>query len=101
VENKDMVVHIALFKWRDDVLEEEIDYIMGEIQSLKEKITGIIELYCGKNLSKWSKGYTHAVIVKVKDKEALDAYRNHPAHIPIAKKVEELEEDSIGIDIEV
>jgi hypothetical protein len=96
-----MIIHIALFKWRDDVSEEEIASVIGEIQSLKGKINGVIELYCGKNFSKWSKGYTHAVIVQVKDRKSLDTYRNHPEHLPIAKKVEELAEDSIGIDIEV
>jgi len=96
-----MVIHIALFKWRDDVAESEINGIMEEIEQLKGKIDEIVEIYCGKNFSKWSKGYTHAVIVMVENKEALDAYRNHPLHTPIAKKVEKLEEDSMGIDIEM
>lgn len=96
-----MVIHIALFKWRDDVSEKDISQVMADIKSLKGKINGITELYCGKNFSKWSKSYTHAVIVKVKDREALEVYRNHPRHIPVAKRVEELEKDSIGIDIEI
>ena len=96
-----MIIHIALFKWRTGVSEEEIVRVMGEIQSLKEKINEVTELYCGKNFSKWSKNYTHAVIVKVKDREALEAYRSHPLHLPVAKRMEELEEDSIGIDVEI
>ena len=95
-----MIIHIALFKWRASVSEEEINRVMGEIQSLKEKINEVIELYCGENSSKWSKNYTHAVIVRVKDREALEVYRNHPSHLSVAKRVEELEEDSIGIDVE-
>lgn len=96
-----MIIHIALFKWRDDVSEEDIERVIDDLKLLKGKINEIIDLYCGRNFSKWSKGYTHAVIVKVQNTEALDNYRNHLAHVPIAKKIEELEQDSVGIDIEV
>lgn len=96
-----MIIHIALFKWKSHVSEQEIDWVMREIKELKDKIPEVIDLYCGKNFSQWSKDYTHAVVVKVKDRESLSAYRSHPSHIPVAKKVEESEIDSIGIDFEV
>lgn len=96
-----MIIHIALFKWKDNISEKQIHKIMADIRSLKSKITEVIDLYCGENFSQWSKGYTHAVIVKVQDRQSLDAYRDHPDHVPIAKEVETLEQDSIGIDFEV
>ena len=96
-----MIIHIALFKWRDDVLEKDINQVLDDIWLLKVTIKEIVDLYCGRSFSRWSKGYTHAVIVKVKDKKALESYRNHPFHVSVAKKVEELEKDSIGIDLEV
>jgi len=36
--------------------------------------------------------------VLAKNQEALDAYRNHPDHQRVAKEIEEIEEDGIGID---
>jgi hypothetical protein len=101
VGNKYMVIHIALFKWRSDVPKKDIIQVMNDISLLKERISEVIDLYCGENFSKWAKNYTHAVIVKVESKEKLNVYRNHPDHIIVAKRVEELEEDSIGIDFEI
>jgi hypothetical protein len=96
-----MIIHIALFKWRKNISRKDILQIMDDVLSMKGKIKEIIDLSCGRNFSKWSKGYTHAVVVKVKDKKALDKYRKHPIHIPIAKRIEELEQDSIGIDFKI
>lgn len=95
-----MIIHIALFKWKENIPGEEIKLLMDELKSLKAKIPEVIELYAGENFSKWNEGYTHAVIVKTKTKQDLQSYRSHPAHLPVAKKVEEMEEKSIGIDFE-
>lgn len=96
-----MVIHIALFKWRADASQKGISRAINEIRLLKEKIPEIIDLYCGENFSKWSGGYTYAVIVKTKNRQSLDIYRKHPAHVFVVKIIEKLEEDSLGIDIEV
>ena len=95
-----MVTHIALFRWKKEVPQEEIDRVMQSIRDLKRSVPNLIDLQCGENFSKWNEGYTHAVVVTVKNKEVLDAYRKHPAHVPVGKRVEELEEHSIGIDFE-
>lgn len=73
---------------------------MGDIKSLKDQIDEVIDLYAGENFSKWNDGYTHAAVVITKSREDLDAYRAHPSHIPVAERVKELEDHSIGIDFE-
>lgn len=95
-----MVTHIALFRWKENIPQEEVNKLMSAIKDLKNQINEVVELDCGENFSKWNEGYTHAVVVKTKTREDLDNYRKHPAHIPVAKKVEELENHSIGIDFE-
>lgn len=95
-----MTTHIALFWWKATVSQREIDSLMADIKRLKNDIPEVVELYCGENFSQWNEGYTHAVVVITESKDALDAYRSHPAHVPIAKRVEELEEQSIGMDFE-
>ena len=71
------------------------------IRDLKEKIPQVVELFAGENFSKHSQGFTHAIVIKFKSKEDINSYRNHPEHKPIADKLDEMEEDSIGIDFEV
>ena len=95
-----MILHIVLFRWKLEVTEEQIQDVMEKFKNLKSEIPEIRELYCGENFSKWAKGNTHAVVVMTQNRVDLEAYRNHPLHLPIAKMIEELEEDSLGFDFE-
>jgi hypothetical protein len=96
-----MVIHTALFKWKKEIAKQDIAKAMNDVMLLKEKIPAIIEIYAGENFSKYSEGFTHAVIVKFKNRQKLDEYRSHPAHEPIAEKIEQMEVSSIGVDFEV
>ncbi len=93
-----MIVHIAVFKWRSNVKKSDVDKILLNVSNLKTKIPGIIDIRCGENFSKHSKGFTHAVVVTAKNNNALQAYREHPEHKIVADKIEKMEEDGMGVD---
>lgn len=93
-----MIIHIAIFKWKSDVIESEIEKTFKEIKQLEKKIPGVQSIYCGVNYSKWAQGFTHGVVVIAENQEALDSYRTHPDHEIIANKVDSMEENGIGID---
>lgn len=95
-----MIIHIALFKWKPDVTSEAIDEVMADVRTLKEKVEGVLDIRCGQNFSKWNEGYTHAFLVLAKDKMALEAYRNHPDHVVVAKRIDAMDGGSIGVDFE-
>lgn len=96
-----MIVHIALFKWKKGVTKERIEKALDDVRALKTKCKGVIDIMCGENFSKWSEGYTHAVVVLAKDREALQGYRDHPLHKVVAKEIESMEEgNGIGVDFE-
>jgi len=93
-----MLIHIALFGWKDGVTEEEVGSVLELIKSLKNKCDGVVDIFCGKNYHKEAKGFTHGVVVLAESQEALDGYRQHPDHAIVAEKVEVIEEDGIGFD---
>jgi len=95
-----MVTHIAIFKFKKEVPKEEIDSAIIELSNLKSKFPRILEISAGENFSKYSEGFTHAVVVKFANRGDLDVYRAHPEHKPISEKLESFEEKSIGIDFE-
>jgi hypothetical protein len=95
-----MIIHVAIFKWKNSSKKEEICAVLRDIQQLKQKIPGLEKIYTGKNYHKRSKGFTHGVIVVAKDKKSLNLYRKHPDHEKIAKKIEILTRDGIGFDFE-
>src|SRR5688572_26276573 len=95
-----MFVHIALFKWKSGTDERSIAAALKEVEALKDKIPGLLEISTGQNTSKYGEGYTHVVLVRAKTPEAIDAYRKHPDHLAAARKIEAMEEKGIGVDFE-
>ncbi len=93
-----MVVHIALFRWKKGTAPATIDKILDDIRVLKGKVPGVQSISSGENYSKWSEGYTHAVVVFANNQSALDGYRNHPDHLAVNRQIEAIEEKSLGVD---
>ncbi len=93
-----MYIHLAIFRWKANVTEAKVKEVLREVCALQRKIAGIVEISCAKNLSRYSEGYTHVVLVRGLNQKAIDAYRNHPDHIALAKRIEVMEEHGIGVD---
>lgn len=75
-----MIEHILLLRWTEKATQEAIDRAMSELLALKEKIPGILDVSSGKNFSERSKGFTHGMVFRFKDRAALDGYFPHPEH---------------------
>ena len=75
-----MVEHIVLFRWTDEASQQAKDNAVAELRNLKSKIPGIVDLSCGTNFSDRAKGYTHGLVVRFKDRAALETYGPHPEH---------------------
>lgn len=93
-----MHVHIALYKWKENVALEQINQALRDIESLATKVPGVLDIVTGENTSKYSEGYTHVILVRGKDQAAIDAYRNHPNHAKAAAIIEGMEDRGVGVD---
>jgi len=93
-----MNIHLALYKWKPEVTPEQIVQALHDIESLAAKVPGIIDIVTGENTSRYSEGYTHAILVRGEDQAAIDAYRNHPDHTKAAAIIEGMEDQGIGVD---
>lgn len=93
-----MQIHIALYHWKDGTTEDQINDALAQIASLEEKVDGIVEISCAKNESKYSEGYTHVILVRGRDAQALADYRSHPDHDVAASLIEAMEDKGIGVD---
>jgi len=95
-----MIVHIALFRWKEGTTQYTISKNLEKVKDLKDKCNGIIDILVGQNYHKESKGFTHGVVILAKNQSALDAYRKHPDHKIIAKQIEQSEEEGLGFDFQ-
>lgn len=76
------VKHIALFKFKPEVTEDQIDEIFDQILNATEEIPGIEDYVSGVDSSPegLAQGYTHGFIMTLTDAAARDAYLTHPEH---------------------
>ena len=97
-----MIIHIVLFKWQPDTSAETITSVMSALKGMKGKVPEIIDLSCGDNFSELSQGFHNALVVQVKDKNALDAYAKNAHHQEIIQTlIKPILADKITIDYEV
>jgi hypothetical protein len=59
-----------------------------------------ISIYCGENSSRWSQGFTHAVVVIGTDQQAIDNYRKDSVHEEAAKLIDAIELEGVGVDFQ-
>jgi hypothetical protein len=93
-----MQIHVALFKWKSGVTEQQVENALQLVRDVKDRVPGIHGIYCGQNTSRWGQGFTHAVVVLGANEAAIDGYRNDTVHQHAAKLIDSMEQDGIGVD---
>ncbi|MGC1463991.1 MAG: Dabb family protein [Terracidiphilus sp.] len=94
-----MFVHIFGFKWKTEATEADKARAEKEIRAFRGVIPGLIEVCVGANVSKRGQGYTFAGMMKFVDKEAVDFYLIHPAHMALLRWLAPLI-DAVELDFE-
>jgi len=86
--------HVVLFKLKKSATPEAIENFVDALRSLKT-IPGVTRCKVGtyiKPSEMYDKykdrrnGYTHILIIRVRDVEALQAYMDHPEHLRVVKE---------------
>jgi hypothetical protein len=73
-----VIQHIVLLKWKPETTEEQILAAFRQAEHLPNDIDGVDSLTIGRNRVKHDHGFTHALIVRLSDERALEAYLAHP-----------------------
>lgn len=89
-------VHIALFKWNESVTDAEINEVLTELSA--QAVPGSVEIWAGKNESRFSQGYTHVALIQGSSEEAIEAYRTHPDHVALGQKMHAMQAGGVGAD---
>ncbi|HEY1788799.1 MAG TPA: Dabb family protein [Verrucomicrobiae bacterium] len=97
-----MIQHIVLLRWTENASQEAIDTVMAELRALKDKIPGIVDVSSGTNFSERSKGFTHGLVFRFKDRAALEGYLPHPEHQRVVQKIlNPIRADALIFDYEI
>ncbi len=95
-----MVEHIVIFKLKPESSEAQKDELIQRLRGLKGKVEGMVDLSAGESFTDRHKGYTVGLVVRFTDREALERYGPHPAHVPVVEYVRQVCEDVIAVDYE-
>lgn len=76
------IKHIAFFKFKPGVTDDQIIQAFDLLMEVSESIDGIEDYVWGPNNSPegLSEGYTHAFVMTFRDAAARDGYLPHPEH---------------------
>jgi len=97
-----MIEHVVLFKVTANATEEQKQRMVAELSGLKEKIPGIVDLSVGRNFSDRNQGFEIGLVVRFRDREALEVYLPHPAHRGCVETyINPIREDVIVVDYEI
>ena len=92
-----MIKHIVMWRLKD---KADAPRIKQEIESMRGKIRGLVELEVGANFTAGT-GADLALYSVFEDRAAFDSYAEHPVHIPVKRFVGALIAERWVVDYEV
>jgi hypothetical protein len=95
-----VIQHIVLLKWKAGTTDAEIDTAFGRAQELVDGIESVERVSLGRNRADDDHGFTHALIVKLSDDDALSTYLHDPIRERYVREVlGPIEQERIEIDV--
>ncbi|MBO1512016.1 Dabb family protein [Metabacillus bambusae] len=97
-----MIDRTVLIKFSESTTNDQLKEVCERFKSLKNHLTGIVDLQAGLNFAEKSKEFQVVLSVRFEDKSALEAYVVNVEHQAVAAYIREVGRvDSIGVDIEI
>lgn len=93
-----MIRHIVLYWMKDPNQIEETIHIL---ESMRGKIPGLLFIEAGKDTLHSQRSCDLCLHTVFASREALDAYRVHPEHLPVQRHMHSVTERSASADFEV
>lgn len=91
-----MVKHIVLWRLKN---KADVARIRQELESMRGKVPGLMSLEVGLNFAENSP-VDIGLYTEFKDRAALEAYADHPVHVPVKQSVGPLVADRWVLDYE-
>lgn len=79
-----MVEHMVWIRFHDGVSDERRQAHLDGLASLADRVPGVVELVVGENFTDRAGGFTHGLLVRLKSRDGLRAYLEHPEHVAVA-----------------
>ncbi len=95
-----MVVHIVMFRFKEENKAENIERVKGMLEALPEKIETLRSMEVGVDFLHSERSMDLVLTSTFDNREGLDAYRVHPAHVEVVNLIKEVTVESRVVDYE-
>ena len=93
-----MVVHIVMFRFRDEDKTANIEKVKAMLEALPEKIPALKSMEVGVDFLHSERSMDLVLTSTFDDKDGLEAYRVHPAHQEVVAFIKEVTLESRVVD---
>ena len=93
-----MVVHIVLFKFREENKEDNIETAKAMLEALVESVPTLNSMEVGINYSDKERAMDLSIITTFDTKWGLEAYATHPEHLKVVEFIKEVVVESKVVD---
>ncbi|WOE69554.1 Dabb family protein [Hydrogenimonas thermophila] len=95
-----MVVHIVMFRFKDENKADNIEKVKLMLEALPQKIESLKSMEVGVNFLHSERSMDLVLTSTFDDKDGLEAYRVHPAHQEVVSFIKEVTIESRVVDYE-
>ena len=95
-----MVVHIVMFRFKDENKDENIEKVKSRLMALPEKIESLRSMEVGVDFLHSERSMDLVLTSTFDDRDGLESYRVHPAHQEVVSLIKEVTLESRVVDYE-
>jgi len=93
-----MVIHIVMFKFKEENKALNIENVKQKLQALQEKIDVLKFIEVGVDFNQSERAFDLALYSKFESKEDLKAYAIHPEHLKVVELIKSVTQESKVVD---
>ena len=95
-----MIVHIVMFKFKEENKQANIIQAKQMLENLMGAVPSLRSIDVGVNFAQEARAMDLSIITSFEGKEGLDAYAIHPEHLKVVDFIKEVVEYSKVVDYE-
>ena len=93
-----MIVHIVMFKFKDENREANIQKAKEMLNALESKIEELLSIEVGINFDTAERAFDLSIYTKFNSKEDLNSYAVHPKHLKVVEFIKSVVTESKVVD---
>jgi hypothetical protein len=94
------VEHIVCMRLQHSMADDELRAIYRECEAKFDEIPGVLTASMGANWHSDPAGFTHALVIRLRDRAAVEVFMAHPAHAAVGQVLLRHFSDFLVLDYE-